>query len=90
MGATVIVNTVYLVGGLNDKNLTGSLQPVQHNVLGDRWSSFDAAPAPVGARPAVVALDTRLYILGGQVGKTFSAAHMTYQAIYTINLPVVQ
>jgi DNA-binding CsgD family transcriptional regulator len=90
MGATTLANYFYLVGGINDTNKAGGLPPVQYHTLSDRWTAFEVPPTPVGVRPAVLALDTRLYVLGGLGTAGPQASHQTYQAIYTIMLPAVQ
>lgn len=90
MGATTLANLIYLAGGQSESKKAGELGPIQYQTLNDRWISFDRSPSAVGARAAMVALDTRLHILGGQSGSTPEARHQTYQAIYTILVPNIQ
>lgn len=90
MGSTSLANVIYLVGGINDTKKPGELPPVQYQTLTDRWSTFDRPGVAVGDQPAVLALDTRLHILGGIGTGGPDARHLTYQAIYTIVLPTIQ
>ncbi len=90
MGATNLVNFIYLVGGLTEPKKAAELAPVQYHTLNDRWSAFETIPSPVGLRPTVLALDTRVYVLGGLSPQGPLANQQTYQAIYTIILPSIQ
>lgn len=54
------------MGGLTEPKKAAELAPAQYHTLNDRWSSFENIPTPVGLRPAVLALDTRVYVLGGR------------------------
>lgn len=91
MGATNLANTIYLVGGISVPQKSGELPPVQYHTLDDRWNTFEMPPAPVGLRPAVLAFDTRIYVLGGlNSTKGLLSSHQTYQAIYTIVIPSIQ
>ena len=90
MGAASLANLIYLVGGINETKAPGELPPVQYQTLTDRWSTFDRPAVSVGDQPAVLALDTRLHILGGLGADGPDANHLTYQAIYTIVLPTIQ
>ena len=44
----------------------------------------------MGDRPALLALETRLHVLGGETSSGLLANHLTYQAIYTIAIPSIQ
>jgi DNA-binding CsgD family transcriptional regulator/N-acetylneuraminic acid mutarotase len=83
MGSASLAGAIYLAGGLDDKGgVATSLEYLPHT---DQWAPFETPPETTGAFPALLALDTRLHLLGG----TSSAAHQSYQAIYTILFPVV-
>lgn len=90
MGCTVLANMIYLVGGLGDANQAGGLVPLVYQPLNDRWTSFDLPPESLGDRPAVLGLETRLHVLGGETPTGLLANHLTYQAIYTIAIPSIQ
>ncbi len=90
VGAAAIGGQVYVFGGESTTSPEGGLAPLQYQPLGDRWISFDRSPVAIGAHPAMVTLDTRLYVLGGLTPGGMSAFDQSYQAIYTINLPNVR
>lgn len=90
MGSASLANYIYLVGGVNGPQSSAALASIQYHTLGDRWATFGTPPSPVGLNPAVIALDTRLHVLGGLVSGAPLANQQTYQALYTINLPSVQ
>ena len=87
-GAALLADAIYLMGGNGADGK--ELSPLQYSIANDAWQEFETAPQPIGSRPALVTLDTKLHVLGGQSGEAFTAEHQTYQAIYTIMLPVVQ
>ncbi len=89
VGAAVIAGLVYVFGGESTTSLEGGLAPLQYQPLNDQWVSFDRSPVAIGAHPAMVTLETRLYVLGGLTPGGMSAFDQSYQAIYTINLPNV-
>jgi N-acetylneuraminic acid mutarotase len=90
MGATHLVNYIYLVGGLSEPKKTVEMPAVSYSTLNDRWNTFETPPTGVGLRPAVLAFDTRIYVLGGQDSQGLLSGHQAYQAIYTINVPSIQ
>ncbi len=90
VGAAVIAGQVYVFGGQGTNDVEGGLAPLQYQPLNDRWVNFDRSPVAIGAHPAMVTLDTRLYVLGGQTPGGMSAFDQSYQAIYTINLPNIR
>ena len=66
------------------------LAPIQYQPANDRWSTFERQPEAVGDRPALLALETRLHVLGGKSANALLANHLTYQAIYTTVVPSIQ
>ncbi len=89
VGAAVIAGLVYVFGGESIASPEGGLPPLQYQPLSDQWVSFDRSPVAIGAHPAMLTVDTRLYVLGGLTPGGMSAFDQSYQAIYTINLPNV-
>jgi N-acetylneuraminic acid mutarotase len=90
MGAATLANMIYIMGGESDTQPVGGLSPIQYLPVTNQWSRFDRAPQITGSKLALLALDTRLHIIGGEAPSGLSAEHLTYQAIYTISLPSVQ
>jgi len=90
MSCTTLANMIYLVGGVDDAQQTGGLSPLVYQPLNDRWTPFDLPPEPLGNHPALLGLETRLHVLGGETPAGLLASHLTYQAIYTIAIPSIQ
>ncbi len=90
VGAVAIGGQVYVFGGESTTSPEGGLAPLLYQPLSDRWTSFERSPVAIGAHPAMVALDTRLYVIGGLTPGGMSAFDQSYQAIYTINVPNIR
>ena len=90
MSCTTMANMIYLVGGQGDAQQAGGMLPLIYQPLNDRWTSFDLAPETLGDHPALLGLETRLHVLGGETPTGLLASHLTYQAIYTIAIPSIQ
>lgn len=90
MGAATLVNMIYVLGGESEPPSQSGLAPLQYLPLSNQWMRFERAPQVTGSKVTLLALDTRLHVIGGQTPSGLSAAHQTYQAIYTISLPSVQ
>lgn len=90
MGAASLANMLYILGGESETKTEGGLLPLQYYPLSNQWTRFERAPQVTGSWLALLALDTRLHVIGGQTPSGLSAAHQAYQAIYTISLPSIQ
>jgi DNA-binding CsgD family transcriptional regulator len=90
LAAVLMADQVYVVGGEGKSTGEGGLPPLQYQPFNDRWVALDESPVAVGAQPVALALETRLYVVGGRTPGGMSAFTQSYQAIYTINLPSVQ
>lgn len=90
MGAAALANMIYIIGGEDGSVPEEGFQPLQYLVLSNQWARFERAPSATGSQLVLLALDTRLHVIGGQTAAGLSALHQTYQAIYTISLPSVQ
>lgn len=90
MGAVPLANMIYVLGGEGASKAEDGLPPLQYQALSNQWVRFERGAQVAGSKLALVALDTRLHVIGGQTPGGLSAAHQTYQAIYTISLPSIQ
>ena len=86
--AAALVNSVYVAGG-GAKEDGSSLDVLRYDEQADKWSSLEPAPASFGAQAAVVALDTKIHLLGGSTGGQAQPLHLAYQAVYTVLIPAV-
>jgi len=87
MGAASLAGTLYLAGGKGQPGV--SLPPLEYLAGAGQWLGFEAPPETVRAFPVLLPVETRLHLLGGETAGGMSAAHQSYQAIYTILIPVV-
>lgn len=90
--AALLADGVYLVGGAGN----GADEPaaVIYDIAADRWSNMDdrierESPG-YGTRLAAIPWKTSVHIFGGEIASAPSSQHISYQAIYTISLPVLQ
>lgn len=87
LNAVALVNAIYVTA--QNSGEEGGQTLLRYNEQSDDWEVLETAPQALGSRAALVALDTKIHILGGQAGGQPSAAHLTYQAIYTVLIPAV-
>lgn len=90
MAAASMADLVYLVGGAERVDSSGSLPPLQYLPQSGVWASFEASRQPAGVGPVLVPLQNTLHVLGGREEGAPLAAHQSYQAIYNIAFPVIQ
>jgi DNA-binding CsgD family transcriptional regulator/N-acetylneuraminic acid mutarotase len=89
MGMTILANHVFLLGGDGLKGKALSHPALQYLAGFNTWQSTSDSPFPVGSGMALVGLDSRLYVIGGRYMKILVADCFSYQALYTINFPVI-
>ncbi len=87
MGIASIADIIYAVGGIGD---TGPALPsLQYSYQLDRWQVFDSPPLEIGEGPGLSSLGEFLYMEGGKVNHIPGAQNLVYQAIYTIEIPLI-
>lgn len=83
--AATLAGMVYLAGGEGEGGL------LQFQPRTGRWLALESAGRPpAGVGPALVALETRLHLLGGRTPGGLSDRHRAYQAIYTLLAPMIE
>lgn len=87
-GVSSVADILHVVGGEPE---AGSGVNLKYFARQDEWQSFET---PVGSqpsvRPAVLSLETLLYVLGGDTAGAASDRNLSYQAIYTVLVPSLQ
>ena len=87
MGVTSIAEIIQLVGGVEDGNATPpSLAYFPHT---DQWGVFERLGSQSWSQLGAITLGTNLYIIGGLLEKAPTNLNLSYQAIYTLAIPVV-
>jgi len=90
MGAASLAGFVYIMGGKGTGAWTDTLPDLLYETNKDQWGQFDTSPTPIGSFPGLVASGSYLYILGGETSQGLSASHLAYQAIFTVNVPIIR
>ena len=86
MGLTSIADIIYAVGGLG--NSAAALPSLQYLHQQDQWQTIENPPVQSWSNLGLAPLQTRLYALGGSQNGQPAAQNLSYQAIYTISLPI--
>jgi DNA-binding CsgD family transcriptional regulator len=86
-GLTSVADILHLIGGLGE---SGSLNPLKYSPREDTWQTFMPPDQGTWSHMGVVSIEGILYVLGGQHGDKISAENLSYEAIYTVTLPLVQ
>ncbi len=88
VGAAAMLNAIYVSGG-GVKEDGASLDALRYDEQNDAWTPLEQAPQSYGDKAALVALDTRIHLLGGEIEGQAQALHLSYQAVYTVLIPAV-
>ncbi|HVM71493.1 MAG TPA: LuxR C-terminal-related transcriptional regulator [Anaerolineales bacterium] len=87
MGVASIADLIYVVGG---KGATeAAMPPLQYTFQQDQWLSFKDPIGKPWSQLGLVPIQTRLYAIGGRLDGAPSFKNISYQAIYSIMIPVV-
>ncbi len=88
MESSVLADMIYVAGGKND--VDGDLPLIQYLPPKDAWMELDQPPVSVGVNPAVLPYETKLYVMGGETNNGFQDSFQSYQAVYTVLVPVIR
>jgi len=86
-GVVVIADIVHILGGEGGDDRPA---PLKYFVQRDEWQAFERPPVEVGSRLGLVSMETQIYVLGGRIGGIFTGQQQSYQAIYTIAVPMIK
>jgi len=87
-GAVAMVNSIYALGDSSDA-ATGSFKIFRFDEASNIWTELENAPVVIGNQAELVALNTKIHILGGNIDGTVQPAHLAYQAVYTVLIPAI-
>ncbi len=90
MSVSGLADMLYVFGGISDETSPEMLPPVHYMPQSDQWLSFTYPPLQIGAFSGASPLESYIHIFGGKNEDDLSAAHLSYKAIYTILIPVIQ
>lgn len=90
MGVTSLASSVYLLGGLGESGKPADPVGLHFLAQTNEWNTFEPPPVRVGAQPALLSSGSFLSVLGGETLNGLSANNLSYQAIYTITVPILR
>lgn len=85
MGVASVADFVYVIGGQTAPNTIAL--PLQY-LPQDRWQEMDSPAAKLGSHLGLVPVQTSLYAIGGKAEQSATSQNLSYQAIFTIILPI--
>jgi DNA-binding CsgD family transcriptional regulator/N-acetylneuraminic acid mutarotase len=83
-GIASLADRMYVFGGQADSQAVLAYTP-QTN----QWQALDSLPQEIGEGARLVQLGEFLLVLGGQVNNNPSGMNLAYQAIYTVQIPMI-
>jgi DNA-binding CsgD family transcriptional regulator/N-acetylneuraminic acid mutarotase len=83
-GIASLADRIYVIGGPADSQAVLAYTP-QTN----QWQAIDSPPQEIGEGARLVQLGEFLLVLGGQVNNNPSGLNLAYQAIYTVQIPMI-
>ena len=88
MESSVLADMIYVAGGMNENS--NELPLIQYLPPKDTWMELDQPPLSVGALPSVLPYETKLYVMGGETADGVQTTLQSYQAVYTVLVPVIR
>jgi DNA-binding CsgD family transcriptional regulator/N-acetylneuraminic acid mutarotase len=88
MGVTSVADLIYLTGGIGDP--LQQLQPLEYSPVTHQWQYFPMPLPESWNGLGMLSLGPNLYMLGGQIQGLYTDLHLSYQAIYTVVIPIVR
>jgi len=84
--AAVIADIIYYGGGVDSDQSPATL--LEYNPLLNSWQAIEMPVDHTWSSLGMVNFGTSLYFVGGQLGESMTAENLSYQAIYTVFMPV--
>jgi DNA-binding CsgD family transcriptional regulator/N-acetylneuraminic acid mutarotase len=88
LGVTSIADILYAIGGSGKSKNSGDV--LEFNPQENEWKILEGIISQTWAFGGLVPFGTRIFALGGSVNRTPSDQNLSYQAIYTIAIPIVR
>lgn len=88
MGAVSVLDNIYLLGGISSSNQ--GVPALVYSASNPGWQPFFTPEDTSNwGRLGMTAVQDRLYVLGGEKDNQLTSLLLEYQAIFTINLPLI-
>jgi DNA-binding CsgD family transcriptional regulator/N-acetylneuraminic acid mutarotase len=88
IGVASIADLIYVVGGIGETD--SALPSLQYSYQLDQWQTFEDPFPQRWSYLGLVSLQTKIYGVGGRLKGMPAARNLSYQAIYTIVIPIVK
>jgi N-acetylneuraminic acid mutarotase len=86
-GMASIADDIYILGGKGEnKGLPASLLYTSQTA---KWQAYETPPVSIGNDVRLTPLGQYLYALGGNTDNGTTGYNLTYQAVYTIMIPII-
>ncbi|MGB9799236.1 MAG: LuxR C-terminal-related transcriptional regulator [Thermanaerothrix sp.] len=86
---TALAGNLYLVGESQNPSEKKQQTLWAYLEASDEWQQIASLPTLMGEEGLLLSTDTRLHFIGGRWDDKEQETHFAYQALYTINLPVI-
>ena len=83
-GVASVADRIYIIGGPAASQAVSAYTPQTNS-----WQAIDTLPLEIGEGAKLVQVGEFLFIIGGRVNKIPSNKNMAYQAIYTVQIPLI-
>ena len=87
MGITSLADILHIVGGQGEGD--AALTPLDYFPQNDEWQMIESPFEGTWSSLGLVPLETRLHAVGGELNGKPTGMTLSYQAIYTISIPLV-
>lgn len=88
MGVSSIADIIQIVGGLGARNQP--LVSLEYLPQSNSWQELGSLDQQIWSDLSAVPLGTHLFIVGGRLDGLPTSRNLSYQAIYTIHMPIVR
>jgi DNA-binding CsgD family transcriptional regulator len=88
MGVASISDIIYVIGGEGGPN--AALPLLEYLQEGDKWQSFESPFSKQWSYLASIPLGTSVYGIGGKLDGAPASQNLTYQALYTVLVPLLR
>lgn len=88
MGVASLADSIFVFGGISDQEEDPS--PWQYNPQSHEWYTFEAPDLDNWSYLAAVPLQNWVYTFGGMIHGKLTAGLLSFQAIYTLAVPLIR
>jgi hypothetical protein len=87
MAFATVADVIHLVGGENEATLA---TPLRYYPANDEWLPFESPALDANRRLGAAGLETQVFLVGGDAAAGFSRQNQSYQAMYSIAMPLLR